>query len=159
MNTPIWGWKGSLRTAVISQELDFFPTACPFPENSPLGQIGIPEHRQKCASSNNTKHMFQQCRVYTCSYSSCPKIRNTIYMCPGCRFVSGRSLILLSFCVFSPQSLENRACLFAGWPFRNLRPPELQRGGRADLLRPLLSQATTLRGKEMMWRNWTMTFV
>lgn len=38
--------------------------ACPFPENSPLGQIGIPEHRQKCASSNNTKHMCQQCSLY-----------------------------------------------------------------------------------------------
>ena len=34
-------------------------SACPLPENSPLGprQIEIPEHRQKCASSNNTKHI------------------------------------------------------------------------------------------------------
>lgn len=79
-------------------------------------------------------------------------------MCPGCRFVSGRSLVSFSFCVFSPRAWKIGKAInhFTDGCWETSDSLNIREEGRADLVRPSLSQATTPGGKEMMWRSWTM---
>ena len=127
------------------------PTACHLPGDSPWGPRQELLNADRNVYPQITPNKWgQQYRVYTCSSWYCPKIMNMVSMCSGCTFVSGRSLVLFSFCVFSPGAWKIGHVInyFAGGRLETSGSLNFRGKGRAELLRPSLSQPTMLGGKK-----------
>lgn len=123
-------------------------------------QIGISRHRQKYASSENNNQIVLARNSLHQFLLLCVL---TLHTQPVCGLVAnlcqGEVHFGLVLC-FHPQSMENRARsqLLCLWLLRNLRFQAHQRGGVDWPYQALTVSATTLGGKEMIQRNWTITY-